>query len=141
LGKFTLHRQGGRLNFGGVKKILSILILAIYLTVSTGFVVSLHYCMDRVDSVELGTMSNVDQCHKCGMVHNSCCGVEVKLVRLPLTHNLPVQQKAMLALPVCFLSSVAFCAAVEHEVTVPEPRELYFPDHPPIFLKNRVFRL
>jgi hypothetical protein len=70
-----------------MKKILAALLLVMYFTVSTGFVVSLHYCMDRFDSAKLGK-ENSDKCDKCGMhkSENKCCHDEIKVVKLHTTH-------------------------------------------------------
>ncbi len=49
-----------------MKKGLSIILLLIYFTVSTSFTVNLHYCMDKIQSWELGT-TNDEKCDLCGM--------------------------------------------------------------------------
>jgi hypothetical protein len=64
-----------------MKRILSGILLLVYFTVSTGFVVSFHYCMDELDSVQFG--NGDEKCGKCGM-HNDggCCRDEVKVLKL-----------------------------------------------------------
>jgi hypothetical protein len=67
-----------------MKKALSLILLMVYLVVSTGFTVNLHYCMDRFHSWELGA-SEQDACATCGMKtgdSNGCCRDEVKTVKL-----------------------------------------------------------
>lgn len=70
-----------------MKKIFTALTLIVYFLVSTGFAVSVHYCMDEIDSVELGTESD-DECNRCGMdvSDNKCCRDEVKVHKLNTTH-------------------------------------------------------
>ena len=67
-----------------MKKLLASILLLVYFTVSTGFVVSIHYCMNKVDSVQLGDASS-DECNKCGMHIESsggCCKDDVKMVKM-----------------------------------------------------------
>lgn len=67
-----------------VKKILSAILLLVFFIVNTGFIVNLHYCMDRLNSMQIGT-SEAEKCGKCGMETddaNGCCRSEVKLVKL-----------------------------------------------------------
>ncbi len=67
-----------------MKRILVAILLLVYFTVSTGFVINLHYCMDKMASVELGGKKS-DKCGKCGMPKKDkegCCRDEVKVVKL-----------------------------------------------------------
>jgi hypothetical protein len=69
-----------------MKRILVAISLLVYFTVSTGFVVNLHYCMDKMASVGLGIKES-DDCGKCGMPikdKDGCCRDEVKVVKLYL---------------------------------------------------------
>ncbi|HEX2533578.1 MAG TPA: hypothetical protein VHK69_07575 [Chitinophagaceae bacterium] len=78
-----------------MKKALAFIWLLTYFTVSTGFTVNLHYCMDRLDSFELGGKES-DTCGKCGMhVEDSggCCRDEVKVIKLELDES-PAQAAA-----------------------------------------------
>ena len=67
-----------------MRKILVAISLLVYFTVSTGFVINLHYCMDEMASVELSHEKS-DKCGKCGMPKkdkDGCCRDEVKVVKL-----------------------------------------------------------
>ena len=67
-----------------MKKLFASILLLVYFTVSTGFVVSVHYCMNKVDSVQLGD-STSDECGKCGMHIESsegCCKDDVKMIKM-----------------------------------------------------------
>lgn len=73
-----------RVIFMSLKRFFSIVVLLAYFTVTSGFAVSLHYCMDELSGIELGTES-ADTCPKCGMeaetAPGGCCRDEVKLVQ------------------------------------------------------------
>lgn len=70
-----------------MKKALVFILLVFYFTVSTGFVVSFHYCMDQFDSLQLGSEED-DECGKCGMHtgENACCFDDIKIVKLDDSH-------------------------------------------------------
>lgn len=67
-------------------KKLSIFILAIcYLAVSSGVVISQHFCMNRLDSVQWFASQTPDECGRCGMSMedaHGCCHDQVDLVKL-----------------------------------------------------------
>jgi hypothetical protein len=70
-------------------KKLSVAILAIiYLCVSSGIAMNIHYCMGKLSSVEL--MHTNDKCSKCGMKtgKNSCCNDKFKIVKLTDSHKI-----------------------------------------------------
>lgn len=69
-----------------VKRLGSIFFLLVYLVVNSGFVINMHYCMNRLDSVEVGG-SNSKKCDKCGMHKDGkCCKDEVRVIKLKSTH-------------------------------------------------------
>lgn len=69
-----------------MKKLLAAILLSIYFFFSTGFVVSLHYCMDRLASAQVGT-SLGDKCDYCGMQKDGhCCRDEVRVVKVQSLH-------------------------------------------------------
>ena len=63
------------------RTILGILSL-IYITVASGVVINIHYCMGRI--AEVGYAYNAsDKCDKCGMKNKEgCCHSEFKIVKL-----------------------------------------------------------
>ena len=68
-----------------MKKLLAYIVLLIYFCVSTGFVVSKHYCMNKFDSVRVGAAS--EMCGKCGMYtqdSGGCCRDEVNVIKLQI---------------------------------------------------------
>jgi hypothetical protein len=70
-----------------MKKALAYLLLLIYFTASTGFIISSHYCMDKFDSVRFGNAES-DTCGKCGMHQgeNKCCFDDVQVLKLNKSH-------------------------------------------------------
>ena len=70
-----------------MKKILIAILALVYLTVSSGFAMTIHYCMGKVSSVDL--MHNTDKCGKCGMkTSGGCCKDEFKIFKLNDSHKL-----------------------------------------------------
>lgn len=67
-----------------MKKFAASILLLLYFVVSTGFVVSVHYCMNKVNNIELGHVTT-EECGKCGMLvedSEGCCKDEVKVVKI-----------------------------------------------------------
>lgn len=63
---------------------MAYIVLLVYFLVSSGFAVSVHYCMNKVDGISFGT-SRTETCGKCGMhVEDAggCCKDEVKVIKL-----------------------------------------------------------
>jgi hypothetical protein len=69
-----------------VKKGLIFLLAILYITLTSGIVVNIHYCMGRVAGVTYGAESD-HRCDKCGMQSKKgCCGTEHKLVKADDDH-------------------------------------------------------
>ena len=67
-----------------MKKVLASILLLLYVTASSGIVINLHFCMNRLDSAKLGVVKT-ELCTKCGMATdelNSCCDNEVKVIKI-----------------------------------------------------------
>jgi hypothetical protein len=67
-----------------MKKGIAAILLLLYTAFSSGVVVSLHYCMDRLDSFGIGA-TKTDMCSKCGMPvteGKSCCTEVVKIFKI-----------------------------------------------------------
>lgn len=74
-----------------MKKVTIAILAVIYLTVSSGVAMNIHYCMGKVASVDL--MHNTDKCGKCGMkTKGGCCKDEFKIVKLSDSHKLIVNE-------------------------------------------------
>ncbi len=72
-----------------MKKFLIAIVALLYLAVSSGLAINIHYCMGKVASA--GFFHNDSgQCGKCGMKSNNdgCCKDEFKMVKLNDLHQL-----------------------------------------------------
>lgn len=67
-----------------MKKVTTTILIVLYLAFTTGVIVNMHYCMDKVDSVALYQAAD-DVCDKCGMHIDEamgCCRDEVKVYKI-----------------------------------------------------------
>lgn len=70
-----------------MKKTFIAIVALIYLTVSSGFAMTIHYCMGKVSSIDL--MHNSEKCGKCGKkTDGCCCKDEFKIYKLNDSHKL-----------------------------------------------------
>ena len=72
-----------------MKKFIAAILAIIYLVVSSGVAINIHYCMGKLASVDL--MHSSDKCSKCGMKNGTksgCCKDEFKIVKLSDSHKL-----------------------------------------------------
>ena len=70
--------------FNKMKKGIASILLVLYVAFSTGVVISFHYCMNDLDSLQLGAVK-AEICGKCGMHQedaNACCNDEVKIFKI-----------------------------------------------------------
>ena len=129
---------------GQMKKILVFIVLMIYFTVSSGFVVSFHFCMDELASTQIGSSSS-EECGECGMhmEDNHCCWDDVKVLKLKTDH-FSSQFKIQLFTPALPEQQVV------QFVTTPffnfQHDDGRVDDKPPLngqdtYLQNRVFRI
>jgi len=126
-----------------MKRFLVSVLLLSYFLVSSGFTVSLHYCMDRFDSAEIGS-TNEKKCSKCGMHKDGgCCKDEVVMVKLQSNHlpSTPVISDFSLpALPV-FESFFLLASLQNFDPSIISPESSPPPDEGDVYLVNRVFRI
>ena len=125
-----------------VKQFLAAIVLLVYFCATTGFVISLHYCMDRFDSAELGATKN-DRCNKCGMHKNGCCWDDVKVVRLQTSHLASKINIDEFAAPAIQSLTTGFILSPFENVSSAKNS---FAHSPPLseqdtYLRNRVFRI
>ena len=70
-----------------MKKVLIFIVAIIYLSVSSGVAMTIHYCMGKVSSIDL--FHHSDKCGKCGMkTTGDCCKDEFKIVKLTDSHKI-----------------------------------------------------
>ena len=126
-----------------MKRFAAFILLLIYFTVSTGFVVSMHYCMNQFDSVQVGAAS--DKCSKCGMHINDsggCCRDEVKVVKLQMDKQVAKMLFSSLSfapveLPLSQHLALPFQNFQQAIEAVPTGPPLL--SNQPVYLSNRVF--
>jgi len=73
-----------------MKKILAIVVACMYLAITSGLVLQIHYCMGRqVGSSVKFAEADTHACSKCGMQNakNKCCHDEVKFIKLQDVHQ------------------------------------------------------
>lgn len=129
-----------------MKKAVIAILAILYVTVASGVVVNVHYCMGKIASVEYG-YDNHDKCGNCGMAaakKNGCCHTEYKLVKVDDDHRLAEAQMPFLAAPALLPVPVS---------AFPEPlssgqNDLARQYHSPpdvrsnaVYLRNCVFRI
>ncbi len=71
-----------------MKKVLIGILAIVYLAVSSGVVMELHYCMGKLAGVELYGGKD-DRCGRCGMTEKKggCCHDELKIYKLEDAHK------------------------------------------------------
>lgn len=73
-----------------MKKILAISVAIMYLAITSGLVLQIHYCMGRqVGSSIKFADTETHKCGKCGMqnARNKCCHDDVKIIKLQDVHK------------------------------------------------------
>lgn len=128
-----------------MKKFAASILILVYFTVTTGFVVSVHYCMGKLSSVELG-YTGKSECGKCGMnleKSHGCCKDDVKLVKVQVDQNFAKTTSPDFSLALSANNSFA-----DHSPSLQSLNNAGYPlpHGPPLdkqdtYLQNRVFRL
>jgi hypothetical protein len=128
-----------------MKKLFALILLLVYFTVTTGFVVSIHYCMDKIESVVLGA-SETDECGKCGMKiekNDGCCKDDVKLIKMKADQPAAKMLVADFSILIPRSFSNPFFITSFHnfswgEFSIAHGPPLHAPD---IYIRNCVFRV
>jgi hypothetical protein len=98
-----------------MKRIITILLVFLYITLTSGFTVNAHYCMGKLASV--GLISHADElCNKCGKPgkKGKCCREEAKFCKADVSsHQIAQTQQSSvpavkdLSLPVIIVPAPA----------------------------------
>lgn len=114
---------------------------------STGFSVDVHYCMGKRLGVSFHVKKN-DKCERCGMKEKKggCCSNETKFFKLNLPFKSLVSSFAVPFFDSYIDDSILFATT---NFKVPQfcgnkffrPNAYSFSIGPPIFIRNRNFRL
>ena len=128
-----------------MKKGIAAILLVLYVAFSTGVVISFHYCMNDLDSLQLGT-AKTEICGKCGMHQedaNACCNDEVRIFKIQ-----DDQQVSAIGFKFSTPDEVTATFPVWEEISIfNSTHQLFLNNHsPPIskqdtYLQNCVFRI
>jgi len=75
-----------------VKRVLATILAIIYFTASTSASVNIHYCMGKLQSMDLWyAKGKKEVCANCGMISKKgCCEDKHQVVKLEKKYNIPV---------------------------------------------------
>jgi len=128
-----------------MKKGIASILLVLYLAFSTGVVISFHYCMNDLDSLQLGA-AKTEVCGKCGMHQedgNACCNDEVRIFKIQ-----DDQQLSAISFKFSTPDAVVTQLPVWEEISfTTSSHQLFLNNHsPPLskqdtYLQNCVFRI
>lgn len=126
-----------------MKRILTLIVAIIYFTVSSGMVVSVHYCMGKITNTKMQNATKKSCCCKKKQTDNSCCKTEHKLIKLEDNHKAAYANYSFAA-PVFYLNNsfiindvtacMASCKTAFNNHSPPIPSQS-------VYLLNCVFRI
>jgi hypothetical protein len=127
-----------------LKKFVTILTAVLYLAMTSGMVLSAHYCMGDLADISLGH-DTAEKCADCGMYNNGCCHDDVKVFRITDAHG----PSAFTTMPRVFdclayipihpsLVEAGHSKTYHTPVRIPDPPE---PDGISLCIRHAVFRI
>jgi hypothetical protein len=130
-----------------MKKILAIIVAFMYLFITSGLVLQIHYCMDKqVGSSIKFSEAETHTCVVCGMKNakNKCCHDEIKFIKLQDAHKTVNADYSVAPPPTVsqefnLVNVSLFSADSEAACTIPSPDD--DDGQPPLFLLNQFFRI
>ena len=126
-----------------VKKSLVFIITFIYMSISTGIAMEIHYCMGKRVGVELFASGN-DKCGRCGMTEKKggCCSDEHKFYKLT-TDQKTVSNDYDFHSPATVLDKVYYSPVVlfARNAALKTSNNSHPPGGPPLFILNCIYRL
>lgn len=143
LSKGICHFNYCELLLHQVKKITVAILAFLYVSIASGVMVNIHYCMGDLASVEYG-MEGKETCGKCGMKERKgCCETEYKFIKLEDAHQLVNTTIEFSQLPAELEEYI-----VSHDIFLKEQSHLSLNYHSPpdprvndVYLHNCVFRI
>lgn len=132
-----------------MKKILAIAVAFMYLAITSGVVLEIHYCMNRQvgASVQFAEVASNNTCAVCGMQNasNKCCHNELKFIKLQDVHQLVTADYSLPPVPAvsqefCLVNTSLYqvvdsIAACNHSPSDDDDGQ------PSLFILNRFFRI
>lgn len=130
-----------------MKKAVIAILAILYITVTSGVTVNMHYCMGMIASVDYGYEDH-DECGKCGMKESrekkGCCHTEHKLMKVQDVHQLVKDNVQLLSAPVL----LPVPTIVSHYQLPIQEQHIAYASHappdtpePPAYLLHGVFRI
>jgi hypothetical protein len=120
-----------------MKKLFTITLAFLYLAITSGLVLEMHYCMGKLAASEFSfvTHDHSKACSKCGMENgkNKCCKDEVKVVKLQDVHK-QVSLDYQIDVPVAILPYHTWQYAYYAPVT--SDRNYTYNSHAPPLISN-----
>jgi hypothetical protein len=112
---------------------------------STGFSVELHYCMGKFTGVDFHSSQN-EKCARCGMTEKKggCCNDEVKFFKLADNFKNSNSTYHSIEFNAIFpATQLEIPIVASHFISFSTPHLPIKPEKygPPLFLRNRVFRI
>lgn len=128
-----------------MKKIITFVLAILYMGISSGIAMEIHYCMGKRVGVDFyGT--GKDKCGKCGMKEDKagCCGDVHQFVKLNDAHQ-SVDNQLVVGLPELAVSNSFICYRIQFPNVSAAKADYIFspPDdtRPAACIMNCVFRL
>ena len=129
-----------------MRKLIFSILMLVYFFAATGWLLTIHYCMGRVDAVHL-VKNKQTACGTCGMdktENNGCCHDENQFVKLMVDQKGPVSLQYNLQQPVALLSPQTLATVLATPADTPSCRYTNLegsPPNTPLYLQIRVFRI
>jgi hypothetical protein len=116
--------------------------LLIHTAAGSGTVLSMHYCMGSLASMQIGHKDELG-CAKCGMKNSDCCHDDVKIVKIDNAQFIGSSVSSIEFQDQLFFNTISFwpyfSSIVANDVLITTP--IVFNGGPPIFILNCNFRI
>lgn len=129
-----------------MKKIILSIITFLYLAVSSGVAMEIHYCMGEKAGVDFFATAESKKCGKCGMkdTKSGCCNDEHKFYKLDNAHkNVQVDQAPLINF--VEISTIHYSYDLDwsntNTLSVPNNNSPPILENIPIYLRNCLFRI
>ena len=127
-----------------MKKFLLTILTLIYMTVSSGVAMEIHYCMGKRAGVDLYNTAD-EKCGRCGMKEKKggCCNDEHVFYKLADAHKNVYNDYNAFVSPVIIVNDlISFSADIFYPVNTKNILKAPPGNYgPPLFVKNCVFRI
>jgi len=129
--------------FVQVKKSIILILAFLYLGITSGVAMNIHYCMGAIASVDYG-VDKTDGCGKCGMKDkDGCCHTESILLKISDAHlfSTPVTEMAQALVAPSPILPVYYSPENNTKLLLPFPPDPENSSGVPLHLYYCVFRI